>query len=510
MHETQAAARVRFTPDDLDLFARASHDSNPLHLSDAYARKTPYGERVVFGALGALACLARLRERPASVVAQLTAEFASPMFVGVDYEVDLLEDSAERARVVLRDGRQTLLKLDVVYREGRHAPFPGDEAEAPLREARDRQKAELAKDMVVEGSWAPRADAFRRLRERYRCAGKGGDERQQAALLWASYFAGMDLPGKRALFSRLTLQFTPGGVPAAPRLTYRAQVKSVHAGLNLLRAAVALAAGGQELATGEVASFVREDTLAVPDAEWGRLLPPGDALRGKVGLVTGASRGLGAAIAQALCLQGCTVLANYAKSTAEAERLRQRLADAPGRVVLEQGDAGDPAWCAAVQGRVGREYGRLDFLVCNACPPLLPSWLEPPAVRRVGEHLAQSVALVLTPMAAFLKTLAESKGCSVFISSSAVTRPVAVWPHYVSAKCALEGLVRVAALEYSDVRFLVVRPPRLLTDLTNTPLGRVGALSPARVAGKLVARLAGGELGPDAAGDGNVAYLEDF
>jgi acyl dehydratase len=45
----QPAARVRFTADDVDMFAQASHDFNPLHLSDIHARKTPYGERVVFG-----------------------------------------------------------------------------------------------------------------------------------------------------------------------------------------------------------------------------------------------------------------------------------------------------------------------------------------------------------------------------------------------------------------------------------------------------------------------------
>jgi NAD(P)-dependent dehydrogenase (short-subunit alcohol dehydrogenase family) len=163
-----------------------------------------------------------------------------------------------------------------------------------------------------------------------------------------------------------------------------------------------------------------------------------------------------------------------------------------------------------LQERVGREYGRLDLLVCNACPPVLPSWLELPAVQRVREHLSQSVALVLTPMAAFLNTLADSKGWNVLISSIAVRDPPRDWPHYVGAKCALEGLVRVAALEYPDVRFLVVRAPRLLTDQTNTPLGRLGALSPALVAAKLTARLAGGGPEPDAAGVEKVSYLEDF
>jgi NAD(P)-dependent dehydrogenase (short-subunit alcohol dehydrogenase family) len=61
--------------------------------------------------------------------------------------------------------------------------------------------------------------------------------------------------------------------------------------------------------------------------------------------------------------------------------------------------------------------------------------------------------------------------------------------HYVAAKSAIEGLVRAASWEYEQVQHYIVRPPKLLTDQTNTPLSRQGAISPETVAASLVKTL---------------------
>ncbi|MDB4931720.1 MAG: uncharacterized protein JWM10_4204, partial [Myxococcaceae bacterium] len=116
---------VRFAAADLARFAAASHDVNPLHLSDAYARRTAFGERVVFGVLGALAALGRLAPRPGRALAKLSVEFAGPIFVGVDYAVDVDEASPERAKVKLRDGRRVVLRLTARFRDGAVDASPG-------------------------------------------------------------------------------------------------------------------------------------------------------------------------------------------------------------------------------------------------------------------------------------------------------------------------------------------------------------------------------------------------
>jgi NADP-dependent 3-hydroxy acid dehydrogenase YdfG len=88
-----------------------------------------------------------------------------------------------------------------------------------------------------------------------------------------------------------------------------------------------------------------------------------------------------------------------------------------------------------------------------------------------------------------LELLNRSDGCVVIISSAAVENPVREWPHYVAAKRAVEALGCVASLQYPRVRTLIVRPQKLLTTLTNTPMGRLGAASPGLLANRIAARL---------------------
>jgi len=155
----------------------------------------------------------------------------------------------------------------------------------------------------------------------------------------------------------------------------------------------------------------------------------------------------------------------------------------------EVGDAADPQALRRLGERVSREHGRLDFLICNACPPILPLRLEPNAAGRIAAYINLAVSLTLAPLCEFLELLNSSEGCAVIISSAAVERPVREWPHYVAAKQAVEALARVASLQYPSIRTLIVRPQKLLTTMTNTPMGRLRAASPGQLANRIAARL---------------------
>jgi NAD(P)-dependent dehydrogenase (short-subunit alcohol dehydrogenase family) len=134
---------------------------------------------------------------------------------------------------------------------------------------------------------------------------------------------------------------------------------------------------------------------------------------------------------------------------------------------------------------------RLDILVCCAAPALLPLSLESSSVERINDYVHRSLSLVSVPLAVFLESVAENDGWAVVISSQAVhTWPVA-WPHYVSAKAAIEALTAVAARQYRRVSFLIVRPPKLATDLTSSPLAFENPLAPETVAEAIVRRLEG-------------------
>ena len=91
-----------------------------------------------------------------------------------------------------------------------------------------------------------------------------------------------------------------------------------------------------------------------------------DLLAGKVALVTGSSRGIGAAIASAMAHAGAAVVVNYAANAARAEALVTSIRDAGGTTSLVGGDVSQPQDVTEMMAEIGKRHARLDVLVNNA------------------------------------------------------------------------------------------------------------------------------------------------
>jgi NAD(P)-dependent dehydrogenase (short-subunit alcohol dehydrogenase family) len=477
-----SAGSICFSEEDLQLFCEASGDRNPLHLEAGYASKTAYGQRVVFGALGAVACLGRLGLSANHRISRITADFHRPMFLGVDYRIES-SPSAKPQTVRLFDGSVPVLTLTVVGEETISSSSP-DIAHLPVFErsqARELAWQDIQIGQEFSGCYAADFFTLRELCQRWGITSSFAVE----ALLWSSYFVGMEMPGRDALFFRVALDLTQDLMPCSP-FDYLGVVSGLNKAIEQVKVRVTLNRNGSQIAYGHVLAFIRPQLNSFNFQAPLQQDSISELLKGKVAVVLGASRGLGAALVSSLALEGAQVVA---VSRSRVELGSKLPASMKERIVWETSDCADSEAVMVLYQRVVEDFGRLDFLICNAFPPIPALRLEANALGRIQAYISQSINLVLTPLCTFLPLLNESNGCAVIISSSAVEKPVREWPHYTAAKSAIESLGTVAPLQYPNVSSLIVRPTRLLTDMTNTPMGRQKAIAPMTFASQITKKL---------------------
>lgn len=184
----------------------------------------------------------------------------------------------------------------------------------------------------------------------------------------------------------------------------------------------------------------------------------------RVALITGASQGLGLALAEALADQGWTLVID-ARRADRLEPAASALAERTS-VVSIPGDIADPAHRAQLV-EAAQEVGRLDLLVNNAStlgesplPPLASIDLN--VLRRIYEV---NVVAPLALTQQLLGLLDASSGTIVNITSDAAVEAYEGWGGYGSSKAAFEQLSAVLAAELPRLRVLVVDPGDMRTEM---------------------------------------------
>jgi NAD(P)-dependent dehydrogenase (short-subunit alcohol dehydrogenase family) len=167
-------------------------------------------------------------------------------------------------------------------------------------------------------------------------------------------------------------------------------------------------------------------------------------LDGKVALVTGGSRGIGAAIAGRLAADGADVALTYRQADARAAETADRVRASGRRAVTIQADCGDPDAVAAAVERAAAELGRLDILVNNAgIFPMGP--LEETSLEEVDCALAVHVRAAFVAIQSAARHMGDG-GRIISIGSSLAERvPYAGVSLYAMSKSALVGLTKGAA-----------------------------------------------------------------
>lgn len=190
---------------------------------------------------------------------------------------------------------------------------------------------------------------------------------------------------------------------------------------------------------------------------------------GEVCLVTGGSRGIGAAIVQALATPGRVVFVNYVKNEPAARALCERARHSGGgRVELVRADVSDSAAVSRMMEAVARESGALDILVHNAALPLVPKRvLKLDWSSDIVPHLNVACAGFLNCLQAAKPLLRNGSRIVVLLTDALFHQPPVQMGAYLAAKGALWGLVRAAAKELLPQGVFVnaVSPAMTKTDL---------------------------------------------
>jgi NAD(P)-dependent dehydrogenase (short-subunit alcohol dehydrogenase family) len=189
-------------------------------------------------------------------------------------------------------------------------------------------------------------------------------------------------------------------------------------------------------------------------------------LTGRVALVTGGTRGIGAAICHALAADGAAVAAGYSSNQARADELRQSVEAEGGTLSLHQGNIGDAEDCERVVKDVIDQHGRLDILVNNAATnptfgPLIET--ESRAVRKVLEVNVEGPLLLA--QAAWRAWMSEHGGTIINVVSAGGIRPTPFIGIYNVSKAALIHMTRQLAVELAPkVRVNTIAPGLVKTD----------------------------------------------
>jgi len=214
-------------------------------------------------------------------------------------------------------------------------------------------------------------------------------------------------------------------------------------------------------------------------------------LKGKVAVVTGASKGIGAAIAEHFAAEGAAVVVNYASSKAGADAVVKRITQKDGKAVAVQGDVSKPEDIQRLFAETKKAFGKLDILVNNAgIYEFLP--LESITAEHFHKQYNLNVLGLLLTTQEAVKHFGPAGGSIINLSSVAATMAPATASVYSGTKAAVNAITASLAKELGPrkIRVNAINPGMVESEglhaagmaegdfrkqlEAQTPLGRIG------------------------------------
>lgn len=207
---------------------------------------------------------------------------------------------------------------------------------------------------------------------------------------------------------------------------------------------------------------------------------------GRVAVITGASRGIGAATALVLADQGFRVVVNYRSSAAEADQVVAAATSAGGEAIAIRADVTEPDDVAAMVGETTERWGGIDVLVHNALIPYDVTSFADLSWEQLGGKLDRELhAAFLVTKAVAPAMVSRNYGRLIYLTTVLSRRPRQGMITVGTAKAAMDQFVRYVALELAPhqitanlVAPATVADPTANALLTAEEIRQLGAANP--------------------------------
>lgn len=214
-------------------------------------------------------------------------------------------------------------------------------------------------------------------------------------------------------------------------------------------------------------------------------------LNGKIALITGASKGIGAGIAKAYANEGAAVVVNYASSREGADKVVQEITAAGGKAIAIQGNVGSAADVKRIFEEIVKTFGKLDILVNNAGVYRFAG-IEDITEESFHEMFNINVLGSILTIQQAVKLFGDKGGVIINTGSIVSTLDMPTALIYTQTKYAVDAMTRILAKELGpkNIRVNSINPGLIETEgshssgvmqgeaekwhVSETPLGRVG------------------------------------
>lgn len=482
----------------MERFAAFSGDRSPLHMDTGFGARSQFADNVVHGVLP-LMYLPLLVQHAFNAanwrVTSINAQFLKPIFPGevvqLAYTVDGPEDApvldfrvqrAHTAQVMTR-GRMALQRSNASPLGATSAEEGLCATDLPLStfELEDLRKG---RSLAADARFGPcQHQAYASLIGQPTVDGTLAFQMACVALL--STTVGMLLPGRAALFQDFSATFDHPEQTVPSTLSLRTEVATISTSTRSFTQQVEVTVGASSLMKARVTTGITRPDHIPPSMDDLRNNALSTGLQGKVVLITGAARGIGATTAKLFALHGARVVVNFRQAAAEADAVVQDIVSNGGAAIAVRADVSNEAEVKQLMDTIANVWGPVDVLVNGAAAGFHGQAFH----ETTWDHVQRDIDVIvkgsfLCAQAVLPGMIERGGGRIINLGTVASEVPPKEHVKYIVAKSALTGLTRSLAVELAQHNILVnqVTPSMVETDLTKgtgpVALGQLRATSP--------------------------------